>query len=238
MIRHFGMLIPSTNTTVEIEYTRLLPPNLQAHYARLGKAENVVFSASRDDDLSYQSKLLGNAKVEVIALTQTSASLHDGGYDAKAKARMSEGAGTTAITSAEAIGEAVRALGARRVALISPYSDAVMLRAKHYYESRYGLEVLATAPFGATDSYAIGELEPENATDAFAQYDRSEIEVLVLPGGNFPTMEHIADWEQQAGKPVLTTNQVVIWAVMAALDISTPLSGLGQLLEELPARSA
>jgi len=62
--------------------------------------------------------------------------------------------------------------------------------------------------------------------------------VLVLPGGNFPTMEHIADWEEQAGKPVLTTNQVVIWAVMAALDISTPLSGLGQLLEELPARSA
>ena len=104
MTRHFGMLIPSTNTTVEIEYTRLLPPDLQAHYARLGKAENVVFSASRDDDLSYQSKMLGNAKVEVIALTQTSASLHEDGYDAKAKARMSEGAGVPAITSAEAIG--------------------------------------------------------------------------------------------------------------------------------------
>ena len=38
MTRHFGALIPSTNTTVEIEYTRLLPPSLQAHYARLGKA--------------------------------------------------------------------------------------------------------------------------------------------------------------------------------------------------------
>ena len=62
--------------------------------------------------------------------------------------------------------------------------------------------------------------------------------VLAPPGGNFPPIEHIADREEQAGKPVLTTNQVVIWAVMAALDISTPLSGLGQLLEELPARSA
>ena len=238
MTRHFGMLIPSTNTTVEIEYTRLLPPDLQAHYARLGKAENVVFSASRDDDLSYQSKMLGNAKVEVIALTQTSASLHEDGYDAKAKARMSEGAGVPAITSAEAIGEAVRALCARRIALISPYSDAVMARAKQYYESRYGLEVLATAPFGATDSYAIGELGPENVTDAFTHYDRPEIDVLVLPGGNLPTMAHMAEWEAQCGKPVLTTNQVVIWAVMAALGIDTPLAGLGRLLEELPVPAA
>ena len=34
-IRHFGVLIPSTNTTGEIEYSRLLPPQWQAHYARM-----------------------------------------------------------------------------------------------------------------------------------------------------------------------------------------------------------
>ena len=237
MTRHFGMLIPSTNTTVEIEYTRLLPPTLQAHYARLGKAENIAFASSRDDDLSYQSKMLGNAKVEVIALTQTSASLHEDGYDAKAKARMSEGANVPAITSAEAIGQAVLALGARRIALISPYSEAVMDRARHYYETRYGLEIVATAPFGATDSYAIGALGAENATEAFAQIDDPAIEVLVLPGGNFPTMAHIAEWENQCCKPVITTNQVVIWAVMSALGLETPLSGLGILLETLPAAS-
>jgi len=235
MTRHFGMLIPSTNTTVEIEYTRLLPPTLQAHYARVGKAENIAFSASRDDDLSYQSKMLGNAKVEVIALTQTSASLHEDGYDAMAKARMTEGANAPAITSAEAIGQAVLALGARRIALISPYSEAVMARAKQYYETRYDLEIVATAPFGATDSYAIGTLGAENATEAFARHDAPEIEVLVLPGGNFPTMAYIAEWEEQCGKPVITTNQAVIWAVMAALEIDEPLVGLGILLETLPA---
>ncbi len=229
------MLIPSTNTTVEIEYTRLLPPSLQAHYARLGKAENTAFTASRDDDLSYQSKMLGNAKVEIIALTQTSASLHKDGYDAEAKARMTEGANAPAITSAEAIGQTAQALKARRIALISPYSDAVMGRAKRYYESRYDLEVVATAPFGATDSYAIGALGVENATEAFACIDEPEIDVLVLPGGNFPTMAHIAVWEKQCGKPVITTNQAVIWAVMAALQIEEPLPGLGKLLEALPA---
>ena len=235
MTRHFGALIPSTNTTVEIEYTRLLPPSLQAHYARLGKAGDTPFSPSQDTDLAYQSKMLGNAKVEAIALTQTSASLFDDGYDAAAKRHMSEGANAPAITSAEALGEAVQALGARRIALVSPYSEEVIGRAKRYYETRFGLEVLATEAFGATDSYAIGGLSAENATDAFARIDRPEIEVLVVPGGNFPTMQFVDGWEQQFGKPVLTTNQAVIWAVMVAMGITELISDLGRLLEGVPA---
>ena len=58
MIRHFGVLIPSTNTTVEIEYNRLLPPSLQVHVGRLGKAVNTPFSPSRDEDIDYQSRML------------------------------------------------------------------------------------------------------------------------------------------------------------------------------------
>ena len=63
MIRHFGVLIPSTNTTVEIEYNRLLPPTLQVHVGRLGKGDNTPFSPSRPDDIAYQAKLLGTAQV-------------------------------------------------------------------------------------------------------------------------------------------------------------------------------
>ena len=84
--RHFGVLVPSTNTTVEIEYTHHLPATLQFHTARLGKGGNTPFSPSRDEDVIYQSKLLGDAKVEVVALAQTSASLFDDDYDAKVKA--------------------------------------------------------------------------------------------------------------------------------------------------------
>ena len=105
--RHFGVLVPSTNTTVEIEYTNYLPATLQFHTARLGKGSNTPFSPSKDDDVIYQSKMLGDAKVEVVALAQTSASLFDDGYDAKVKAYMSQNAGVPGITSAEAIGEAI-----------------------------------------------------------------------------------------------------------------------------------
>jgi len=234
MIRHFGVLIPSTNTTVEVEYTRLLPQTLQFHVARLGKGGDTPFSPSLNKDIEYQSKLLGNAKVEVVCLIQTSASLFEDDYDAGAKRRMTEGAGVPAVTSAEAIGEAVYALGANRIALVSPYSEEVIGRAARYYQRRYGLEVVATQAFGATDAYEIGGLSADNATDAFVRIDRPEIEVLVVPGGNFPTMQHISGWEKRFGKPVITTNQAGLWSVLNVMDIRDPLPGLGRLLQDMP----
>jgi maleate isomerase len=234
MIRHFGVLIPSTNTTVEIEYNRLLPPTLQVHVGRLGKDANMPFTPSRNEDIAYQARLLGTAKVEVVCLAQTSASLFDDAYDAVTTQRMTEGAGVPSLTSAEAIGQAVRALGARRIALVSPYSQEVLGRALGYFERRYGLEVMAMEGFGATDSYAIGALSADNATDAFTRIDRPEIEILVVPGGNFPTMRCIAAWEQQFHKPVITTNQAALWAMMRVMNITAPLPGLGRLLEQMP----
>jgi maleate cis-trans isomerase len=47
-------------------------------------------------------------------------------------------------------------------------------------------------------------------------------------------MGFIADWERTLGKPVITTNQVVVWAAMLAMGVKEPLRGLGRLLEELP----
>lgn len=235
MVRHFGVLIPSTNTTVEME-CRLLPPAYQAHVGRLmTSAPGQPFSPSRDEDIEYQSRLLGTAKVELVILAQTSASLFADEYDATTTGRMSAAAGVPAITSAQAVGRAVRALGGRRIALVSPYSEAVNQRAARYFEQKHGLGTVALEGFGATDSYAIGQLGPENAREAFARINRPEIEALVVPGGNFPTMASIAAWEQEFGKPVVTTNQASLWAMLRAFNTGDRLPAFGRLLAEVPA---
>lgn len=229
-MRHFGVLIPSTNTTCEIEFGRLVPPSLQVHVARLGKGGASAFAPSLDADIDYQSKMLGNAKVEVISLAQTSASLFADNYDEDVTRRMSAAAGVPAITSAQAVGQALQALGVRRIAIVSPYSPPVIERAKQYYESKYAMQVVALHSFDASDAYMIGKLGPENAHDAFVQIDRPEIEALVVPGGNFPTMTFIAEWEREFGKPVITTNQAALWAMLRLMRIEPKLLGLGRLL--------
>src|SRR3989454_10855699 len=123
MTRHFGVLIPSTNTTVEME-CRLLPATYQAHVGRL-KSSGGSFSPSRDEDIDHQSRLLGTAKVEMVILAQTSASLFAEDYDDVVTKRMSAAAGVPAITSAQAVGRAARPHRARRVGIASPHSKGV-----------------------------------------------------------------------------------------------------------------
>lgn len=232
MTRHFGALLPSTNTTVEIEYNRLLPDTLQLHAARLGKPKGIPFSPGLDEDVAYQSKMLGNARVETLCLTQTSASLFEDGYDARIKKLMEDGANAPAVTSAEAIGDACKALNAQRVGIVTPYSEDVINRAQRYYETNFGLDVVSKEAFGATDAYAIGRIDANAATDAFARINRPEIEALILPGGAFQTMRHITAWEERLGKPVISTNQAALWAMLRIMKVKDPLPGLGLLLTQ------
>src|SRR6266849_1821325 len=122
MTRHFGVLLPSTNTTAESAYSPLIPPEWQAHYARMmtSSANKTPFSPPRAEDVDYQAKLLGTARVEAVFLLQTSASLFRDGYCADVSRRIEAAAGVPGFTSAMAIGEAVNALGTRRIALVSP----------------------------------------------------------------------------------------------------------------------
>ena len=171
----------------------------------------------------------------MVILAQTSASLFAEDYDDVVTKRMGVGAGVPAITSAQAVGRAVRALGARRVAIVSPYSDAVNERAARYFKTKYGLDTIVLEGFRATDAYAIGQLGPQHARDAFARIDRPEIEVFVVPGGNFPTMSSVASWEREFKKPVVTTNQASIWAMLRAFNSGDRLPAFGRLLAEVPA---
>lgn len=234
MTHHFGVLIPSTNTTVEAELARL-PGGYQPHFARLlTNTPGHPFAPSRDEDIDYQSKLLGTAKVEMVILIQTSASLFAEDYDEVTTRRMSAAAaGVPAITSAHAIARALRALGAKRIGLVSPYSEEVNALARRYFNGKHGLEIAVLEGFAARDSYSIGKLDPENARDAFARIDRPEIDAFAVPGANFPTMASIAAWEREFNKPVVSSTQAAVWAMGRQLG-GEPITGFGRLLEHMP----
>jgi hypothetical protein len=66
MTHHVGVLIPSTHTTVEAELSRL-PAAYQAHYARLTtRTPGQPFAPSRDEDIDYQSMLLGTGSLGAL----------------------------------------------------------------------------------------------------------------------------------------------------------------------------
>ena len=136
------------------------------------------------------------------------------------------------ITSARAIGQALQALNARRIGLVSPYTETVNQRAARYLDANFGIETVAVEGFAASDSYEIGQLAPEKARDAFVRIDRPEIEAFVVPGGNFPTMASIKTRELEFGKPVVTTNQASFWAMFALLSPGEQMPDFGRLFAQ------
>lgn len=234
MTRHIGALLPATNTIIETEYSRLPQEVMQFHYARCDKRGASPFHPSKDEDVAYQSKMLAYAKVEVVGLIQTSASLFEEGYDARVKKMISDNAGVPALTSAEAIGDALRAMGVGCIGIVTPYSTEVIERAASYYKQHYGLEATGKEGFGATDAYSIGNLSADNATEALVRLDTPDIEAFIIPGGNFQTMKYLDGWEKQIGKPVIATNQALVWAAMKTLGMTDKLPGMGRLLAEMP----
>jgi maleate isomerase len=234
MTHHFGVLVPSNNTTIETELSRL-PSSYQAHYARvLTGAAGQPFATSKDEDVDYQSRLLATANVAMVVLIQTTASLVFEDYDAVNVRRIESAAGVPAVTSGQALGRALRALDVRRICLVSAYSDEVNSRARRYFADKHGVEVAALSGFSSEDSYLSGSVGPEHARAAFARSNRTYIEAFVVPGGNFATMASIAAWEREFDKPVVTTNQAVVWAVGRQLG-GERIAGFGRLLEEIPA---
>jgi len=79
MPRHFGVLIPSTNTTVEME-CRLLPPAYQAHIGRLmTSTPGQTFSPSRDEDIGRIGIGEGGLLVTPLQMAMVASAVADGG---------------------------------------------------------------------------------------------------------------------------------------------------------------
>lgn len=233
-IRRVGALIPCTNAMIEIEFNRVLPKRYQLHVARLRMGPiNETGFRMQDADIDYQAGLLGTVRVEFVILAQTNVSFFASGYDAAVTRRISAACGAPATTAGRLTAEAVKSLGARRIAFISPYSDALNELGRKYYQAEHGLEVVAVETFGQpSTAAAVNDMKPEVATAALERANRPEVEAFILAGGALPTLHMIADWEKRFCKPVVTTNQVAMWAIFNALGGGETLPGHGALLEK------
>lgn len=233
-IRRIGALIPCTNAMIEIEFNRVLPKSYQLHVGRLrmGPISHEGWRM-QDADIDYQAGLLGTVDVKFVVLAQTNASFFAPGYDAAVIERIERHANAPASTCGLLTALAVKALGAARIAFISPYSDELNELGRRYYRAEHGLDVVSVETYGQPESSAaVNAMRPEAATEALRRADRPGVEAFVVAGGALPTLHLLDAWEAELGRPVVTTNQVAMWAIFGALGNGETLPGYGRLLSE------
>lgn len=229
-----GLFVPSSNTTIEPEFYRTLPPHVTLHAARLyltqiatDSIENIV------GDIEAQARNLASADVDVLVLGATAPSFLKGlGYDVEITRRIELASGKPATTTSTALVNALKELGISRVALGAAYDDHVNSIARSFLQAN-GFEVVRTKGLGLVDNLVVGRLDGTSALELARDIDSPQAQAIVLACTNWKTMDVLEQLEQELGKPVLSTTQVSIWAALRMLGETDAIPGYGRLLRQI-----
>ncbi len=237
-----GLLVPSTNTTVEMEFHRLAPSGVSVHSTRLyqpetddpaKKIETILAMLERMDGATCELVSFGPG---VICYGCTAGSFIKGQAEDRAMCeKMSAVAGIPFITTSSAVVSAVPALGITRVAMATPYIDAVNEREQIYFEQA-GIQVVSMQGLGIVGNLPKGRLAPQAAAELARHVDSADAQAIVISCTNFRTIEVIAELEQELNKPIITSNQATVWAALNAIRYPSPIRGYGKLLETVPSK--
>ena len=124
-----------------------------------------------------------------------------------------------ALTTAGAMVDAMRAVGARKVAVAHPYEPPVGRKLGEYL-TESGLEVVASTDLGLASIREVYDVPSEQVAELARAADRAGADALFVSCTALPTYDVIAPLERELGKPVVTANQATIWAALRAVGIA------------------
>lgn len=163
--------------------------------------------------VAVRSVVAGRARV--VAYACTSASFVSGrGGEAVLRETITGAGAQEAITTSGAIIEALAALGARRVAVATPYLPELSALLDRFL-AEWGIEVTVHMALGL--DRAIWEVSSARIAALVREVDRPEADAIVLSCTNLPSYELIAPLEEELGKPIVTANQATMWAALGRM---------------------
>ena len=234
-------VVPSTNTIVEADFNhRFRIPGVTFHTGRMyierpALDSNEAFAQLLDQvDRAFEIALRDVMTCEPDYLVMgMSAPTFWGGRDGNAafleRARRLSGLGVT--TGAEACSAALDALGARRIAVLTPYQPIMREQIVRYFEES-GFPVARYVDLECASATAIAAVTPGELRAVLRDLDAPEVEALVQVGTNLSMVGLAAEAEGWLGKPVVAINTAIVWHAYRANGFEDRLYGLGSLLSD------
>ncbi len=242
-----GVVVPSTNTSVEYDCQRIIPRGVSWHTTRflithtdLSDDENFVkFLLELRETIGASITALMTCKPDHVMMGMSAETFWGGikGNDGFVD-RIQEMVGDFGLTTgANAVIAALEALGikgntGKNLAILTPYQPVGDKNVRLFFEdSGYNVKQLVglRCP-NANDSIALVS-EPE-VIDVVKKMDGDDIDAIIQVGTNLSTLGIFPTIEKWLGKPVLPINATTVWHALRSCGIRDQFDNLGRLFEE------
>ena len=215
-----GVIVPSSNTTVEADFARALPAGVTVHAARTFLAETTAEAERRMiyDHVPIAVADLATLQPHVVTFACTSGGAVLGVEgEAKLIRDIARETGAPVISTNGAVGDAIERQGRQRIAVLTPYIDELNQAIRAGLERR-GLTVVHIAGLGITDNFGICSVTPREII-MFAERELTgrAFDLLFVSCTNFRAVEARPLLQLRLGMPVVTSNQATIDATFAAI---------------------
>ncbi|MPZ58252.1 MAG: hypothetical protein GEU91_17515 [Rhizobiales bacterium] len=213
-----GLIIPSSNRMVEQEMVRYFPDGVQAHVMRLRMTGPHHLPLDQLlPRIEEATATLRDARCEVIVFHCTATSMEEGrAGDERILAAMARAGAPRALSTATAIRRAFDVFGARRIVLVTPY-DAKTTEEEAAFLRGAGYDVLHTEACALDGSDAYCTMPAAFWRDRVVEAARADADAYLISCANISTFGVIDEIERALDRPVVTSNQAVVWEVLLQL---------------------
>ena len=232
-----GFLVPSVTPTVEMEMYPLAPPGVSVHFSRMKSSRTLaafesfeVRARTQIEHMDEAVDLLAGVRPDVIVLAHTATSYVLGREgEARLGRAITERTGIPFISALGSVVAAFGALGVNRVAVGTPYGEALTLLGREALES-YGLDVVHAD--WLRDVKSIFAETPQRVYELMRTADMTEAEGLFISGVGLPTLGVLQALEDDVGKPVISSASAMMWNALRVAGVHATIPGYGRLLRE------
>ncbi len=225
-----GLIIPSSNRLAEPQFQRYVPPGVGVHVTRLrmtGKWHKPLNELK--DAIAEAAAALSDTNPGIIVFNCTASSMEDGlAGEARVLEVIQKASGCPAVTTGQAITEALKLLRLKKLVLISPYIEKTNQHEVHFLREG-GFEVIHDLGLGLRGGDDYINVTPKRWKEIAMENSRPQADGYLLSCTNTTMIEVIEDLERSLNKPVVTSNQAALWASLRKLGVKASPKGLGQL---------
>ena len=228
-----GLIVLGTDHTIEHELRQMLRIDGVAFYeSRIANAAEINSATLAEMERGMAAAagvILPGVKLDVVAYGCTSGTVVIGEETVFRRIREARPgvACTTPITAAIA---GLKALGARRLALLTPYVEEVNQMLRRFIEAR-GLEVPVMGSFNHENDNEVARIAPASIKAAVRDLAREPgVEAVFVSCTSLRVAGIVEDLEAEIGVPVTSSNHALAWHCLRLAGYREPVAGFGRLL--------